>query len=60
MPTQTTHPSDLALGQTYTYKATIRVTVFGRERDEHGLVKYYWVRDGAGNKFKAWPNELGA
>ena len=60
MPTQTTHPSDLALGQTYTYKSSLRVTVFGRERDQDGVVKYYWVRDAIGNKFKAWPNELRA
>ena len=58
MPTPTTHQSDLPLGGSFIYKSTMRVTIFGRERNEYGVVEYYWVKDGSGKRFKAWPKEL--
>jgi len=56
--TPITHPSDFTLGATLHYLRTMRVKVFGRERGEDGRVEYYWVVDGEGKRFKAWPNQL--
>lgn len=58
MPLHTTHPTDHALGAMLHYLRTMRVKVFGRERGEDGKVEYYWVVDGEGKRFKAWPGQL--
>jgi hypothetical protein len=48
--------SEFDLGETLLHSSGF-VKVFGRERDENGLVVYYWVYDGQ-KRFTALPEEL--
>jgi len=51
-----TYHSEFHLGQWLKHRRG-SVQVFGRERDEHGQVAYYWVYDGR-YRFRAKPDEL--
>jgi hypothetical protein len=53
-----TEQKEYRLQQPLHYKNYVVVKPFGRERDKDGAVEYYWVVDPAGNRFKAYPNEL--
>jgi hypothetical protein len=48
--------SEFDLGETLLHHSGF-VKVFGRERDEAGVVVYYWVVCDK-KRFKAWPEEL--
>jgi hypothetical protein len=48
--------SEFDLGETLLHHSGF-VKVFGRERDNKGVVVYYWVVCDK-KRFKAWPEEL--
>ena len=53
-----TEQKEYSLQQRLFYKNYVVVKPFGRERDKDVVVEYYWVVDPAGNRFKAYQNEL--
>jgi hypothetical protein len=55
-PNMKIYRSEFALGETLLHHSGF-VKVFGRERDESGVVVYYWVYDGR-KRFTAKPEEL--
>jgi hypothetical protein len=57
IPRKISKDSDLPLGY-YWYNKSVRVRLFGRERNDEGDVIYYWAEGPGGSKFKAYPKEL--
>jgi hypothetical protein len=55
-PNMKTFLSEFDLGETLLHHSGF-VKVFGRERDNKGVVVYYWVVCDK-KRFKAWPEEL--